>query len=151
MASPPTTRRSASRSRISPRPTRAIHSDERDVDMTMRNATLLGLALTVVVGCGADSPPQPAPRAAEALFAVSYRPSAAEREIAAAQAAVSREPGEADAYARLAGAFLERYRQTADQRHLARARDAADAAVKLGPNDPPALIASALLLREGHR
>ncbi|HTE54290.1 MAG TPA: tetratricopeptide repeat protein [Kofleriaceae bacterium] len=88
-----------------------------------------------------------------AEFALGYKPGqgAGELEIQRAQQALRSAPGQAGDYARLAQAFLQRERETADSTLAAYAEDAIIAAEARDPRDPDVRIASILRQHSQHR
>jgi tetratricopeptide (TPR) repeat protein len=88
-----------------------------------------------------------------AEFALGYKADegAGELEIARAQRELRSQPGQAGGYARLAQAFLQRERETADASFAAYAEDALMAAEARDPRDPEVMIASILSQHQHHR
>jgi tetratricopeptide (TPR) repeat protein len=70
--------------------------------------------------------------------------------IAKLQATVRAAPGRADGYTLLAGAYLQKVRETGDAGFYARAGAAVDRALRLAPGDPAALTESGALALSRH-
>jgi tetratricopeptide (TPR) repeat protein len=120
------------------------------------------LTALTVTGCSHRDAGEPSPAGKEkeqgrtlpsAEFALGYRPGHGdgEVEIKRAQEELRKRPGEAGAYARLARAFLQRERETADSSMAAYAADALMAAEARDPRDPEVMTASILRLHGQHR
>ena len=128
----------------------------------MRTSSLAVLFLTAAVStacshrsAGDPSPAQEqrGPSLPSAEFALGYEAGeeAGELEIARAQQRLRDKPGQAGDYARLAQAFVQRERETADSTYAAYAEDALMAAEARDPRDPEVMIASILRLHQQHR
>ena len=78
-------------------------------------------------------------------------PPTAERTIKAAQDAIRRDPNSERAYAALAGASLERSRETGDPTWYAKADEAATRALAIAPDNVQAIDALATLANTRHR
>jgi tetratricopeptide (TPR) repeat protein len=94
-----------------------------------------------------------AERLPSAEFALGYRPGdgPGELEIKRAQDRLRARPGQAGDYARLAQAFIQRERETADSTYTAYAEDALMAAEARDPRDPDVLTASILRQHQQHQ
>lgn len=124
----------------------------------MRTSSLAVAALTALVACSERRTDDSSPAVADsalpsAEFALGYQPDEAggELEIARAQRELRSRPGQAGGYARLAQAFLQRERETADPSFAAYAEDALVAAEARDPRDPEVMIASILRQHQQHR
>jgi tetratricopeptide (TPR) repeat protein len=129
----------------------------------MRCSSLAALILTAasVTACSHPSAGPPTPAAEEeqprslpsAAFALGYRPGEGpgELEIRRAQERLRTRPGRAGDYARLAQAFLQRERETADATYAAYAEDALMAAEARDRRDPDVMTTSILRLHQQHR
>lgn len=124
-----------------------------------RSIVSLGLLAAALAACSRGeraTPDRAAPALPSAEFALGYRPTGAagegaEGEIERAQEALRARPGQAADYARLAQAFLQRERETADPSLAAYAEDAIIAAEARDPGDPEVRIASILRQHSQHR
>ncbi len=116
-------------------------------------AVLISTAMLVAsASCSHDTAGEARPLPS-ARFALGYRPGegAGELEIQRAQDELRKQPGQAGAYARLAQAFLQRERETADSTLSAYAEDAMMAAEARDPRDPEVMTTSILRLDQEHR
>jgi tetratricopeptide (TPR) repeat protein len=104
-------------------------------------------------GNGDSSVDKDAARLPRAEFALGYRPGdgPGELEIKRAQDRLRARPGQAGDYARLAQAFIQRERETADSTYTAYAEDALMAAEARDPRDPDVLTASILRQHQQHQ
>jgi len=129
----------------------------------MRISRLAVLILTAasVAACSHRSAGDPSPdrktagqkALPSAEFALGYQAGkqGGELEIARVQGELRARPGRAGDYARLAQAFLQRERETADSSYAAYAEDALMAAEARDPRDPEVMTASILRLHQEHR
>jgi len=127
--------------------------------MRISSLAVLLMTASAVTGCSHRNAgdPSPADREGQSLpsaeFALGYQAGeeAGELEIARAQKALRGKPGQAGDYARLAQAFVQRERETADSTYAAYAEDALMAAEARDPRDPEVMTASILRLHQQHR
>ena len=127
--------------------------------MRISSIAVLLLTAAVITGCSHRSAGNPSPvdRDRQSLpsaeFALGYRAGeeAGELEIARAQQPMRGKTGTAGDYARLAQAFVQRERETADSTYAAYAEDALMAAEARDPRDPEVMTASILRLHQQHR
>jgi tetratricopeptide (TPR) repeat protein len=128
----------------------------------MRISRLAVLLLTAasVAACSHQSSGDPSPDRTtgqkvlpSAEFALGYQAGkeAGELEIARVQGELRARPGRAGDYARLAQAFLQRERETADSTYAAYAEDALMAAEARDPRDAEVMTTSILRLHQEHR
>ena len=113
---------------------------------------LASLAIALVALGQRNALPWQSPLARQLSDAAAQRPvNRTDRVIWDTQEVLRENPNSADSYALLASAYVQKARETGDPTYYARAQDAADAALRIDPQNVEALISAGTLANARHQ